>query len=85
MKLINKQNTHILGIKGEPEHKYWKYKIAEKFKEQGYEVEFEKWINGHYADLVAIKNGTQFLLRLKVGSLRPKQISRKTLKLVFSM
>jgi predicted RecB family endonuclease len=52
---------------GGPEHEYWKYIIAEQFKEKGYTVEFEVQINGHCADLVAKKDEENIAVEVETG------------------
>jgi len=47
--------------RGGPEYEYWKHRISEKFKAEGYEVEMEKQTEGHYADKVVLRSPLSML------------------------
>jgi len=65
--LLNKQALRFLESRGGAEHEFWKYKIAEMLKKQGYAVEFERKINEHKVDLVAVKNGETMAIEIETG------------------
>ncbi len=54
--------------RGGPEHEYWKHKIAEVLKADGYEVTFEARLeNGHYVDVVAERSGDRIAVEVETG------------------
>jgi len=56
------------GRQGGAEHEYWKHRIAELLKTQGYEVELEKPLsNGGSVDIVAAKNGKRMAVEVETG------------------
>lgn len=53
---------------GGPEHEYWKQKVAEHFRSQGYQVELEKPLaSGHVVDAVATKGDERILVEVETG------------------
>lgn len=65
--IMEQQGFSVAKAKGGPEHEYWKYKIAEKLKEQGYQVELEKKIDGHCVDIVANKDHETVAVEIETG------------------
>jgi hypothetical protein len=56
------------GRQGGAEHEYWKHKIAELLKSQGYEVEMEKAVgDGGAVDIVAIRDGRKVAVEIETG------------------
>lgn len=53
---------------GGPEHEYWKHRVAEFFRERGYQVEIEKPIGeGKTVDIVATKEGERLAIEIETG------------------
>jgi len=53
---------------GGPEHEYWKLRVAELFKKNGYQVEIEKPIGeGKTVDIVALKDGESIAIEIETG------------------
>ena len=53
---------------GGPEHEYWKHRIAEFFKDKGYQVEIEKPIGeGKTVDIAASKDGEKLAIEIETG------------------
>jgi hypothetical protein len=53
---------------GGPEHEYWKHRVAELFREKGYQVEIEKPIGeGKTVDIVATKEGERLAIEIETG------------------
>jgi len=69
-----KQYLEKIGYKinrkreGGPEHEYWKHKVAEHFRKQGYEIESEYPIGeGGTVDIVASKDGKGIAIEIETG------------------
>lgn len=69
--------------RGGPEHEYWKHRIAEKFKAEGYEVEMVKQTDGHYADIVARRNGKMMAVEVENGKSDAEDNIKKDLEAGF--
>lgn len=65
--LIESKESGNFSTKGGPEHEYWKHKIAEKLRAEGYELELEKQTDGHYADIVAKRDGKTMAVEVESG------------------
>jgi hypothetical protein len=65
--LIDSKESRDLGTKGGPEHEYWKRKVADSLREHGYTVEFEKAVDGHYADILANKGNETVAVEVETG------------------
>lgn len=84
-KLMGQQGLEIPGNRGGPDHEYWKHKIAERYKEKGYRVEFEKEINGHYVDLLATKENEAIAVEVETGKSDAIENVRSDLKSGFKV
>ncbi len=51
---------------GSLEHEYWKHKVAEKLKNDGWAVTMEEPVNG-YADIMAEKDGHKIAVEIETG------------------
>jgi len=60
-------------------HEYWKYKAAEHFAAQGYEVSVEEPVNG-FTDLVIQKNGARIAVEVETGKSDWRKNLQKNLK-----
>ncbi len=68
-----KRALHALGYdvsekfrQGSLEHEYWKHKVAEKLKSDGWTVALEEPVNG-YADILAEKDGQKIAVEIETG------------------
>lgn len=68
-----KRALHALGYKvperfrqGSLEHEYWKHKVAEKLKSDGWTIALEEPVNG-YADILAEKFGQKIAVEIETG------------------
>lgn len=61
------------------EHRYWKYKIAEYYKEKGYDVHVEEPINGN-VDIVIKTNHEKIAIEIETGKSDPIRNITKDLK-----
>jgi len=48
------------------EHEYWRHKVAERLRKDGYEVRMEEPVNG-YADLMAVSESTRIAVEIETG------------------
>lgn len=79
---ITEEGFRILGIKEKTkshpvqipglDHEYWKKKIAEHFKEKGYQVEVEKHlVDGQFVDIVADNGKERIAIEIETGKSDP--------------
>lgn len=61
------------------EHRYWKHKVAEYYKKQGYNVKVEEPVDG-YTDLIIEKDGFQTAVEIETGKSDWKRNVEKNLK-----
>lgn len=70
---------------GGAEHEYWKHRIAELLKSQGYEVELEKAVgNTGAVDIVAIKDERKMAVEIETGKSDALSNIRKNLEAGFN-
>ena len=70
---------------GGPEHEYWKYRIAEHLRKNGYSIEIESSIGeGKTVDIVASKNAERLAIEIETGKSDINQNILKCFKMGFS-
>jgi DNA-binding MarR family transcriptional regulator len=79
-RLIDSKEFSVLSTKGGPEHEYWKHKVADKLKEQGYSVELEREVHGHYVDILATKGEEAIAVEVETGKSDAEDNVRKDLE-----
>lgn len=82
-KAILRQAGHEITDEREGiEHRYWKEKIADYYRNEGYKVDVEKPINGH-ADIVIENKGKRVAIEIETGNSDAIANIRKNLKAGF--
>jgi hypothetical protein len=83
--LIDSKESRDLSTKGGPEHEYWKHKVAASLREHGYTVEFEKAVDGHYADILANKGNETVAVEVETGKSDAMENVRRDLEAGYSV
>lgn len=63
---------------GGPEHEYWKHRVAEHFRKEGYQIELEvRLASSHIADGVAKKNEERIIFEVETGNSNEEMNARR--------
>jgi len=69
---------------GGPEHEYWKHRVADYFKQKGYQIELEKPIgDGKTVDIVISNDGREVAVEIETGKSDAVENIRKGLEARF--